>query len=207
LKIYLSLLADEVAIVLENARVFDEMHNALQHNQIKPNESIVKMFSHLVKERQNLGYQINHGVVTPLSRASFHSENSTMEDISEDKPGLLSVPISLHGETIGLIQLAHIDPQKFWTEGEISLVKSVADKVGVTLARAQFLEQANSRAEHNSMMAKIANQILSSNDPNEIMQRTVEELRHILHTNKVQIVLPASGVAINLQEDGNEKAN
>jgi len=208
----LSILATHVAIAIEKAKLFDDTLNSLAEFRSLQEGSVQEEWSRYILERQQVGYEFMHGSVLPmktqplqidaptwetLEKDGFKVVNSTTPDttpIGQNKPKaslpLMALPIALRGEIIGFIQLEEIDPGRTWTEDEVSLVKSVADQVGLALENARLLEQTRRRAERESLVAKISSRLRASNDPEEILNTAVLELRQALRARTAHIVLP-----------------
>ena len=212
----LSILADQVGITIENARLFSETLRTVAELQSLQREYIHEEWFHQVKERQQAGYQYTYGVVTPLT-SGVQAESAKIWEFL-DKEGMLmispnpvtanqetiplsrrkhkgsasslTVPISLRGEIIGLIKLEEIDLGRLWAEDEISLVKAVADQVGLALENARLLEETQRRAQREATVSQITSRLRASNDPNTILQTAIIELRQALHTRTAQIVFP-----------------
>ena len=208
----LSRLADQIAEAIENARLFDDMSKSLAELQTIQPVDVKNGWSRKLQERQHMGFKYIYGNLIPVSdqaqgdsfhlwetvekkgfqevNAAFHEISPTAQDESQLSVSLMAQPITLRGEVIGMIQLEEIDPGRIWTDDEISLVKSVADQVGLALENARLLEQTQRRAERESLVAKITGRLRASNNPEEILKTAVLELRQALGVRTAHIVLP-----------------
>src|SRR5512135_341452 len=88
---------------------------------------------------------------------------------------VLAVPVSLRGEAIGLLRLQDLDRNRIWSEEEISLIKAVADQVGLALENARLLEATQKRAEREVLVGQITTRLRASNDPQTILETAVTE--------------------------------
>lgn len=117
------------------------------------------------------------------------SLDDQIEGEVEVKPSL-TVPITLRGETIGVIRLQdEIEKRQNWTEQEIASVKTVADQVGIALENARLLEQTMRRADRERKVLEITSKIRSTADPQAMIKTAVEELQKALHASKAQFIM------------------
>jgi GAF domain-containing protein len=106
------------------------------------------------------------------------------------KRQVLAVPINLRGETIGVIHLQVNEGNEFtWSENELLTVQTVADQVAQTLESARLFEQTIRRADRERRVLEITSKIRSTNDPQEMLQITLEELKRHLGASQAQIVI------------------
>lgn len=207
-----SLLADQIAILVQRARGAQEMHQSLLELQAFQHSVTRAEWARQFRERNVAGYYYSLGNIQALNSVEADENwrdfigagdvviTAAAQEITEEPfPGgvievpsiepSLSVPIMLRGEIIGLVRLQDIDPQREWTADEISLVKAVADQIGLALENARLLEETQARAEREATVAQIASRLRSSNDPREIVEMAVSELRQALGAKIVQVVL------------------
>jgi GAF domain-containing protein/HAMP domain-containing protein len=218
----LSTLADQVAMAIENARLFSETQRTLRELQVAQRQYLRQEWEKAVSDRQHQGYRYNYGQLTPLSGAEEPDKTkmpaawtATQEDISsavivlgrdadkeltaKGQQGLL-IPITLRGEVIGVIDLEETDASRQWGEEEITLAKAVADQVGLALENARLLEATQRRAERERLVADITTKLRSSNDLREILETAVVELKHALRVRSVQVHVPGAEVQRGYEE-------
>jgi GAF domain-containing protein len=244
----LSTLADQVAIAIENARLFSETRRALENVQAAQREYLRTEWSHVTGTRQNIGYEYRQGEIIPMV-ASADSPGAASKDQKSDgkrhgksalelaaQPGedgslqlwaqleeiasstgfiiqrprsddvdgakidtsqgsgpTLHIPISLRGEIIGVINLSEMNPERVWSEDEISLAKVIAEQVGLALENARLIEETQRRAEREHLVAEITTHLRSSNDPQVILQTAAEELRQLLRSHTAQVIVQSIG--------------
>lgn len=214
----LSTLADQVALAIENARLFSSAIQTLAEVQSLQRSTTRQEWSSLVKKRQVLGYEYHYGKLTEVTSGEVRQElqlweklmqeNNPIIEYSPDEPfnpsrksdtnrrrnrtktPSLLIPITLRGEIIGAIKLDEADRDRDWSSEELSLAKSVADQVGLALENARLLEQAQKRAEREAQMTQITGRLRTSNDPQIILQTAIRELQQALNARSARIVLP-----------------
>jgi GAF domain-containing protein len=156
-------------------------------------------------EKRRPGYEYSSGRTTPLTAESaaglwgqVESSQSTVRVIDQADPNggqlnqTLVVPISVRGETIGLLNLEAAGQEKSWTEDDLNLIRAVADQVGMALENARLLEQTQKRAERERLVSEITTKIRASNDPQVILATALRELQQALKANQAHIVVSSS---------------
>lgn len=212
----LTTLADQVAIAIENARLFGETQQALVELQTAQREYLRTEWEKVTTQQDLIGYQYIFGRVVGLpqggevwieaasdQRSTSASEGSQATSRQIQAEGKLSpsilgemrdqlvIPITLRGQVIGMIKLEDVDRTRTWDEEEISFIKAVADQVGLALENARLLEATQRRAEREYLVGQITTRLRASNDPQVILQTAVTELRKALHAKKAQVILQA----------------
>jgi len=180
----LTTLADQVAIAIENSRLFSETQQALDEAQTAQREYLRSEWEKVSNQQDLIGYQYTFGRVTNLPQSG---DGMIWNEMEEE----LVIPIALRGQAIGVIRLQDIDQKRSWNEEEISLIKEFADQVGLALENARLLEATQRRAEREYLVGQITTKLRASNDPQVILQTAVTELRKALHAQKAQVIIQA----------------
>jgi GAF domain-containing protein len=68
------------------------------------------------------------------------------------------------------------------------MVKSVADRVAVSAENARLFEETTNRAERERTVSDITSKIRSTNDPNEMINIALNELKQALNVNVARVV-------------------
>ncbi|HWQ05513.1 MAG TPA: GAF domain-containing protein [Longilinea sp.] len=210
-------LADQVAIAIENNRLFSKTAIALEEAQNTHRQYLRQEWGHELAERQHSGFVFTpQGVVArdPEENAEVLIDGDSKLVISKsegDNRLTAAVPIQVRGETVGIIRVQDSGTEREWTEEELDTIQSVADQVAVALENARLFEQTVRRAEREKKALEITNKIRSTNDPKEMLRIAAEELQGALKASRAQIIMeppeaskPASG---NGNGSGNHKTH
>ena len=185
-------LADQVAIAIENANLFGETQRALTEAQVSYGQYIRQAWERLPSETQTAGYQYAGTTVIPMQKPVDLPEIRTAVKTGETvtpthKEPVLTVPLKLRGEVIGVLHIRSKDASKVWTENELALVQAVAERAAIALENARLFEETTRRADRERAVSEITTRIRSTNDPTVMLQVAVEELRQVLGAGEVQI--------------------
>ncbi|TLN00512.1 GAF domain-containing protein, partial [bacterium] len=209
-------LADQVAIAIENNRLFTETASALEEAQNIHRQYLRQEWNRELVARQHQSY-----VFTPQGVVEQDPEERAMELVQDkDLPvtakalaenrATAAASIQVRGETVGIIRVQDTGVDREWTDDELNTIKSVADQVAVALENARLFEQTVRRAEREKKALEITNKIRSTNDPQEMLRIAVEELQGALKASRAQIILDPQSTETepsNGNGSGNHKNN
>ncbi len=184
----LSLLADQVSLAIENARLFDETRRALGDAESISRQVTREGFGRLAMEQNLIGYQYGISGARPLETPVELSE--TGRDTGKQKQTETSqilVPIELRGETIGMLSVQSPSQRKM-NQDQFDLIKAVADRVALSAENARLFEETSRRAERERMVSEITSKIRSVNDPDIMIKTAMEELRNALGASRVEVI-------------------
>jgi GAF domain-containing protein len=202
----LQALADQIAIAIENARLFQQTQGAYEELQALQRYYVAHEWRRLAGQQTELAAEYRRQGVAPLKSAwSPEMEMALTQEAPVSLPDLsaadlpdddhegeardlsspparsaLAVPIKLRGEVIGVLDLQETDEPRNWTEEEMAMVSAVADQVALALENARLLEETRRRAEHERLAGQITARIRAAGDMDAILRTTVQEVRRAL---------------------------
>ena len=180
----LSLLADQVSLAIENARLFDETRTALAEAQAVSRQFTREAWGRVPQEHKLLGYRYTIAGTTPLQQPVDLTETSKGRSRESSQT---IVPIELRGETIGTLVVQSPSTEKLNQE-QINLIKAVAERVALSAENARLFEETTRRAERERLVSDITGKIRSVNDPQAMIQTAMEELRRALGASHVEVI-------------------
>lgn len=191
-------LADQIAIAIQNSRLYQETNQALEESQILHRQYLRQEWTSFGTDQLHLGYVQNENGLRPLGAANLQNldqkedEGSiVVEKTNEDGVNIsvLKVPVIIRGEIIGFIRLKDVETDdKGWTEDDKETAQMIAEQVSQALENARLFEQTVRRAERERKVMEITNKIRSTNQPEKMLQIATEELQIALHASQVEVV-------------------
>ena len=100
----------------------------------------------------------------------------------------MNVPIRLRGQVIGNLKLKRTDERHSWTEDELAMAQATAERVALAMENARLLDETSRRAERERTVTEITSKIRGTNDPAEMIDIAVNELRNALGATQVQLI-------------------
>ena len=184
----LNLLADQVSLAIENARLFDETRRSLAEAEAFSRQFLRESWGRLTTEQKMLGYRYNITGAAPLDESGDLTEPA--QDKNKRKPSeanQVAVPLELRGEAIGTLYVQLPFESKL-DQDQLDLIKAVAERVALSAENARLFEETTRTAERERMVADITTKIRRTNDPQKMIETAVQELQQVLGASHVEIV-------------------
>jgi GAF domain-containing protein/HAMP domain-containing protein len=159
-------MAGQVAIALENARLFQEAQQVIRELRTVQQQYLLEGWSRFSQENENLEYRIG--------------------DEEDDDAKKLEVPISLRDQVLGKIML---DSLGEWTPDQQSLVDAVATQAAIALENARLVSESRQIALRERMVAEINSKIWASATIDGVLQTAIKELGRRLNASSATIEL------------------
>ena len=184
----LSLLANQVSLAIENARLFDETRRTLDELQIVSHQSTREAWRKLPKQQKILGYRYDAAGPTPLREpVKLTGTGKAKSKAKGDETAPYVVPIELRGQVIGNLVIQ--SPKgSAWNTDEQDIIKAVAERVALSAENARLFEETNQRAERERLVSEITGKIRSHNNPQAMIETAIDELRNALGATRVEVI-------------------
>lgn len=183
----LSILADQVAIAIQNARLFEQSRQAAEEAEVAYRQMTGQTWRQVAAQKKVLGYEYDGGSPKPITEAS-KDESS------------LNIPLVLRGQTIGKLKLSKLDSDRNWTEDELAMAQAAAERTALTLESARLLEEAQRRATRERVIGDISSSISTFSDMEGILRTAVQQLGRRMGGAEVTLEL---GIEQNEPQESN----
>jgi GAF domain-containing protein len=184
----LSLLANQVSLAIENARLFDETRRALAEAQSISRQALREAWGKLPTEQNIRGYRYTPTGAVALEKPVDQKRQPEGGDIAKStEPGRVVVPIELRGETIGTL-VVQTPSRDGMNDNQMDLIRAVAERVAISAENARLFDETTRRAERERLVSDITGKIRSVNDPQSMIETAMEELRKALGASRVEVV-------------------
>jgi GAF domain-containing protein len=180
----LSLLANQVSLAIENARLFEDTRRALAESEAITRQTIRETWRKLPAEQNLLGFRYTLTGATPLQKPLDRSE---MDKAGPQESSQIVMPIELRGERIGSLIVQSPATAEVAQE-QIDLIRAVAERVAISAENARLFDETTRRAERERTVSDITGRIRSVNDPQAMIQIAIEELRNALGATRVEVI-------------------
>jgi GAF domain-containing protein/HAMP domain-containing protein len=159
-------MAAQVAIALENARLFQESQQNIKEMQAIQKQYLLEGWNTIKTFDENLEYSVG--------------ESSDTEQLKIENP------IVLRDQVFGKITL---EAHEEWTPEQRSLVDAVAAQAAIALENARLVSESRQIAQRERTMSEINSKIWSSSTIDSILQNVVKELGRRLGASTATIEL------------------
>ncbi len=179
----LQILADQVAIAIENARLLIESQAVIRQLQTFSAGQAREAW------QGRLHGQIQGYVYTPLGFKSLRDMKPLPKNTQSEGRHLMAVPIILRGQEIGRINLHREPSQPAWSKKEHALAIEIANQVALALENARLVSDAQQRAERERMLSQAAARMRETLDMDTILQTAARELQRGLNLKEAEVRL------------------
>ena len=160
-------MAGQVAIALENARLFQEAQHNIREMRTIQQQYLLEGWSGFTAQKEaELEYQVG--------------------DVPDEKSKKIEVSISLRDQVLGQIRLESTED---WTPEQESLANAVATQAAIALENARLISESRQIAVYERMLAEINSKIWSSATIDGVLQTAVKELGRRLSASQATIEL------------------
>lgn len=186
----LETLADQVAIAIENARLFGEASASLKESEETIARFIKQEWGGFTKQVKNTGYLFDGKRTIPLDAKEISERSRSLPQTGrltlEKDTGEVLVPLRLRGQIIGHLNVKSRSGNRKWSQADLALLEAAAERVTLALENARLVISAQRRASREHTIGEISAKIGTFSDMEAIMQAAVEELgRRIGGTTEV----------------------
>lgn len=197
----LKILADQIAISIENTRLLEQTQQALREVQSLYQTNLQKGWQNYAPGDEMVGYQQSltggNKLTRPLSadelnQAMYRGETLIFHADGKTSEPTLVVPIKLREQIIGVMRIKAPTHDRQWSASEISLTETVAERLSLALENARLLQDSQRQAVKEQAISEITGKIGSSINLENVLLTAVEELGR---------TIPGSEVTIKLKQD------
>ncbi len=201
-------LADQVAVALENARLYTESQAALEAVRRAYSELSREAWIELLRTRPDLGFHSSTTGITavtdglrPNMKRAIEEGRTVQGNGSGAKETLaLSVPIKVRDVVIGVLDTYKPAGAGPWTPEEIGLLETLTEQLGIALEGARLYQDVQRRAAREGVTREITDKMRRATSVQDIVQTAVDELFDILGTSRAFVRLEANTLPQDNQE-------
>lgn len=196
-----STLADQIAIVIQNARSYETTRRLLEDVQKTSRSYVQDSWRILQSQGQHAGYLMSANTLKPLDKfkESALINKATLKGVAAFESGEkanLAVPIRVGGNIVGVIDIRLPDEHE-WDTDEIDIAEAVAERLSLALESATLLQVTQRRAEIERLTADISGKITATTQFDSILRTVAEELSRVLGGSEVLVQIQSEAQEVH----------
>ena len=187
----LQIMADQIAIALDNASLFEKSKLALEaerkaQGQLRQDDWLAllenKKLPKYISASPDKSYISDEELVN-----EFPQENSA----TEDNGYTAIIPIKIHEIVLGGIKLYKSKGRGIWTKSELELAETLSEEISVALESARLYDQSQRRSARERIVGQTAIRLRETLDIERVLEIAARELRNALRISEAEVWLSA----------------
>jgi GAF domain-containing protein len=188
----LSSLADQVAVAISNARLFERVQQSVDAERRAMGELTREAWMGLLRSNPDLGFVSDHRGTYQIGRQGWRPEEAQVIQagtsmIPDEDPSVLAVPVKVRDQVIGVIHARLPEQEAAWNRDRRSLMEALAQQLGTALESARLYRQTQQRAAREQLTIEISDRIRSSLNIDTILQTAVREIGEAMDVHDLSI--------------------
>ncbi len=187
----LPLIADQLAVVLENVRLFAQTQANLREMEALYRRYTTQAWERFTEEKPATVQLWTGAAEVPpgVWQNLFEQARSSGSWATGEENGryLLAVPVKLRGVPIGVLGLHRGREAGPWRPEEIAMTEAVAERLALAAENARLLEESQRRAAREHLVGEIAARIRETLDMDSVLQSAAQEIGKALGLAEVEV--------------------
>ena len=194
-------IADQVAVAVENAGLFQQTQTALDRVEALNRRLTRDSWQNVIDQVGMLGYTFTESGATatetawiPAMTEAIRQKNlaqpasNGQENGNDSVDNCLAVPLVLRDQVIGVIGVERPTAQT-WSEDELVTIQTVTEQIALALDAARLNRQTERAAWRDQVVSESTARVWSSSEIEEVMKEAVAQLGNKLRASEVIIRL------------------
>lgn len=189
-------MADQIAVAIDNARLFAESQRALDSVQQAYGRMSHQAWLERISARP-IVYKRDHSGLARLdsmsetvaeSRSIPQGSELTVANLESDKTDhTLTLSLKARNQVIGQVHLRRSNAP--WSDAEVELLQTILDQVGASLDAARLFEETQQRAQRERLVGEITSNMRATLDIDNVLQTAAREMLNSLDLAEVEVRL------------------
>ena len=189
----LQTLADQIALAINNARLFEQAQAAVEIERRAAGEIAGQAWQNLLRSQAKTLAYIRRSDGLKMADATFQPAALPFTGKPtpvQDEPTRLIVPIKVRDQVVGVIDANQ--PEGEWTPERVALVETLTEQLGVALESARLYQDTQRRAARERAIREISDEMQRATDMDSLLRIAAEALNRTLHSSRVYVSLEES---------------
>lgn len=192
----LQTLADQVAVAISNARLFQQTQESLEAERRAYGELASEAWRELLRVQPDLGFLSDaHDTVPagdlwrPEMEIALRTGETAPGDGDATTAAAVAIPIKVRGQVVGVVDGRKPDGAGEWTPEEIELFEALTDQLNLALESARLYRDTQRRAARERVLGEVTAHVRESLDLGTVLQTATDEMRQALGLERLVVRL------------------
>ncbi len=208
----LQAMTDQVAVAIDNARLFAESQAALAEMRAIQQRYVEQSWRKYLRTRGGEVYatagmtgeaaeQIDSMAIeqalTQGSATIARAPAAGNGDVDHGGCSALVLPVTMRGEIIGVVGIDDADIERHWSDEDVALAQAVVERLAIAAENLRLLDDTQASATREQRTAEIGQRVREALDVEEIIRVATEMLGQELNASEVVLRLGSAGTLLN----------
>jgi len=188
----LQTLADQVALAISNALLFQQAQKSLEAERQAYGRlgrqswlQIIRARPELAVRRDEEGLSVVSGGLDAEARRALQTGQATYGEGATS----LAIPLRVRGQIIGAIDAHKRGDSGGWTADQIALLETLAQNLGDALEGARLYQEAQRRAAQEQLIGQVTARMRETLDVETVLKTAIREMGLALGIDRVEVRL------------------
>jgi GAF domain-containing protein/HAMP domain-containing protein len=195
-------MADQVAVAIDNARLFAETRAALEKTVAAHQRYMRQVWSDYTRTRAISGYQQTDAGMLPLGdkplpeaqQAMTHKSPVIWSGDGERAPSALVVPIVMRGRPIGALGFTDKEGRRQWSADSIALAEAISEQLALAAENLRLVDETQRRAAREQLAGEVTARMRETLDMEAVLKTAADEMYRALGLDEIVIRLATDKV-------------
>lgn len=194
----LQTLADQVAVAIENARLFQELQESLESERRAYGELSGQAWAMLLRARTDLGFTRTRGGVSPAGELlrpemerAIEAQQTTLGQDETTGSATLAIPVKVGDRIIGIVDARRRTGAGEWSPAEVQLVETLSEQLGLALESARLYQDTQRLATQERLVGEVTGRLRETLDVDTVLRVAAQEIRQALGLSRLTVRLAA----------------
>jgi GAF domain-containing protein len=178
-------MADQIAVALENARLFQQTQSSLKELERANRLLTGQGWQEFLHARPADFAEFHQAGLAPLTP----EETDRLASSKMDGAKRIHVPLRLRGEVVGSLVVERTPDQPAWSASECEMLEAAADQAAQTMDGVRLFEESQRLAAREQVIGTVTARMRESLDVDRVLQTAVREFAETLGVAEVKIRL------------------
>lgn len=197
----LETMADNIAIAIENARLYEESVRRVREIEENNRQATLRAWQEYMRDQrtrtltQQAGIVADDDGISALRRRAIETGEVVTGALTTRNTYPIAVPIQLRGQTLGAVEWEI--PANDLNRDKIDLARELANRLALSLDNARLFQESRRATERERLVNSIAARLTAQTNIDQILQTAVKEVGQALRAPQVTVRLNAAQLGVN----------
>ncbi|HNT74977.1 MAG TPA: GAF domain-containing protein [Anaerolineae bacterium] len=186
-------LADQLALAISNARLFERLQESVAAERRAYGELSYRAWVEMLRMQGEIGYVDDRDGTFPVSGAALPVVALAAQSgqVVQSDAQTVAIPVRLRegGDVLGVVRLRKPEQGGAWTPEQIAMMESITEQMGVALERARLYQDSQRLAMRERLVTESTGRMRQTLDVEAVLKTAADEIYRALDLEEVVVRL------------------